>query len=315
MDSKYLYQMTSNFAFALPNGSPTFVTAAESNLQGVPPYIDLSQTLGNFGESVSVRVSGTDGPVAVLVHGNSSSVRCWDKQFESKLSSCFKLVAVDLPGHGLSGVSKDPKQSYSLPGMAEYLIKLLAAIEIKEAVYVGWSLGGHILLEALDRLPQPLGVMLVGCPPTNDALEGFMHIPSAAMQSSPTEKDLSSHLLSLVTCVEGRAEFEQDFARTDPLFRPHLFASIKQGNFKDEVSIARESSTSIAIVHGGLDPNVDLTYLQKLSIPQLWRQGVQVVPQALHAVQYDAPDLFNSILADFVSEMYFLAETQSKGPL
>jgi hypothetical protein len=53
----------------------------------------------------------------VLIHGNSSSSRAFSRQLDGPMGKRFRLVAVDLPGHGASDDAKDPG-AYSLPGHA-----------------------------------------------------------------------------------------------------------------------------------------------------------------------------------------------------
>jgi pimeloyl-ACP methyl ester carboxylesterase len=44
----------------------------------------------------------------VLIHGNSSSSRAFSRQLDGPMGKRFRLVAVDLPGHGASDDAKDP---------------------------------------------------------------------------------------------------------------------------------------------------------------------------------------------------------------
>ena len=65
--------------------------------------------------AIAFRNSGGKGPAAVLIHGNSSSSRVFSRQLDGPLGERFRLVAVDLPGHGASDDAKD-RSAYSLPG-------------------------------------------------------------------------------------------------------------------------------------------------------------------------------------------------------
>ncbi len=90
-----------------------------------------------------VQTSG-QGPVMLLVHGAGASTHSWRRLFPL-LAHDFTVVAVDLPGHGLSSRPASAA-AMSLGGMASSLADLLRALEIKPAVAVGHSAGAAILV-------------------------------------------------------------------------------------------------------------------------------------------------------------------------
>lgn len=87
------------------------------------------------------------GPTLVLLHGWGLNVRVWDG-LAAALSDRFRLVAVDLPGHGRSAWL--PERA-SLEQQAEQVQEALAAIAAEhpaaEHSLLGWSLGGQIALQ------------------------------------------------------------------------------------------------------------------------------------------------------------------------
>ena len=87
------------------------------------------------------------GRAVIFVHGNSSSARTWLPVLEGAFGQRFRCLALDLPGHGQSGPAKD-QADYSLPGYAAVLVDFAGALGVADPVVVGWSLGGHIALEA-----------------------------------------------------------------------------------------------------------------------------------------------------------------------
>ncbi|RQH26002.1 alpha/beta hydrolase, partial [Okeania hirsuta] len=99
-----------------------------------------------------------------LVHGNSSSGRSYLHQLQGELGETYRLIAMDLPGHGLSDVAANPEITYTLPGYADTVVEVAKALDASNAIFVGWSLGGHILLEASDRLTDAQGIVIFGTP-------------------------------------------------------------------------------------------------------------------------------------------------------
>ena len=92
-----------------------------------------------------------------------------------------------------------------------------------------------------------------------------------------------------------------DFRNTDGNARGYLGASVRAGNFADEVEIVRNLKIPLAIVHGREEQIVDLGYLQRLPAPTLWRGEVQVIDGAGHAAQWEKADAFNKLLDEFAS--------------
>jgi pimeloyl-[acyl-carrier protein] methyl ester esterase len=85
----------------------------------------------------------------VLFHGWGASGRVWQKQveyFQDRVTVLTPTVPV-----------------WEVGWFSDYLPKLA----LEECLLVGWSLGGMLLLEALNRLPDPppLGLVLVGVAP------------------------------------------------------------------------------------------------------------------------------------------------------
>ena len=65
--------------------------------------------------AIAVHHSAGRGPAVALIHGNSSSSRAFARQVDGPLGQRFRLVAIDLPGHGASDDAKDG--AYSLKVM------------------------------------------------------------------------------------------------------------------------------------------------------------------------------------------------------
>jgi pimeloyl-ACP methyl ester carboxylesterase len=98
--------------------------------------------LGQTGQRVRVLAHGS-GPPLVLLHGVSLSAAAWAPLFRA-LPGC-RLLAVDLPGHGLS----DPT-AYRRGHVREQACQLIDdtfdALELDQAPVVGHSLGGMLAL-------------------------------------------------------------------------------------------------------------------------------------------------------------------------
>ena len=86
-------------------------------------------------------------PVTVFVHGAAFDHTVWKLQARYFAWHGGSVLAVDLPGHGLS--QGQPRGS--IPEMADWLVALLDAAEVGQANLVGHSMGALVALEAAAR--------------------------------------------------------------------------------------------------------------------------------------------------------------------
>jgi pimeloyl-ACP methyl ester carboxylesterase len=251
---------------------------------------------------------GQDRPV-IFVHGNSSSSRTWDGIMTGPFGRRFHCLAFDLPGHGASAKAASP-EDYSLPGYAQALTGFARATEATDAVIVGWSLGGHIALEAAPGLPTAAGYVIFGTPPVGSAAqmaEAFLPNPAMNVGFAALVSPEEARTFAASFTASGSAlpldDFVADVLRTDGDARAGLFASILEGRFADQVAIAGSLRPPLAILHGEGEQLVSLDYLQKLTIPTLWRGAVQVTPGAGHALHQESPEAFSAQLEAFIADL------------
>lgn len=88
-----------------------------------------------------------EGPSLVLVHGWMMSGRFWDRQVEA-LAPDHRVLVPDLRG---CGASEGRMGTHNVPQYADDLLRLLEHESIENATVVGWSMGGGITMEALQR--------------------------------------------------------------------------------------------------------------------------------------------------------------------
>lgn len=259
---------------------------------------------------IAVHDTGGDGPPVLLVHGNSSSSRIWRKTMEGPLGRRLRLVAFDLPGHG---ASPDPAESeraaaYSLPSYAGLIDGVVRALGLDRPVIVGWSLGGHAVLEAVPALPDAAGFMIFGTPPlpyppAADFGGAFLKI-GLGFQKDWAPGQAEEYVADFVVPGTAVPAFVlEDALRTDGNAREMAAVSIGTVGYRDEVALTRAMTQPLAILHGAREEIVNGAYIDALapSMPTLWERKVQVIDGAGHALQWEQPERFDERLGAFVA--------------
>jgi non-heme chloroperoxidase len=76
---------------------------------------------------------------------------CWSKQFEGPLADKFRLVAMDIRGHGQSEAPLDV-ESYTTGDLwADDIKNVIEALKLERSVLVGWSYAGLIISDYIRK--------------------------------------------------------------------------------------------------------------------------------------------------------------------
>lgn len=114
----------------------------------------------------------------VLIHGAANDCDVWQKIARGLSGAGHAVLVPDLPGHGLS--RGEPLRS--IEALADWIIALLDAAGVDNAVLAGHSMGSLIALEAAARHPQRVSrLVLLGSSTPMPVSEALL----SAAQSSP----------------------------------------------------------------------------------------------------------------------------------
>jgi pimeloyl-ACP methyl ester carboxylesterase len=99
-----------------------------------------------------------DAPVLILVHGTGGSLHVWDG-WVAPLSKRYRIIAFDLPGHGLTGPASD--RDYSIEGTTRLIGALATALGVERFALAGHSMGGMVTWWAAGQALQHRVVALI----------------------------------------------------------------------------------------------------------------------------------------------------------
>jgi 3-oxoadipate enol-lactonase len=110
-------------------------------------------------------VQGVDGaPTVVFLHGATLDHHAWDAQVEV-LSEQYRIVTVDLRGHGLSTMAG----RFTFDAAVADVMALLHTLRATPLALVGLSLGGNIAQEIVYRAPELVDALVVADSTCNTA--------------------------------------------------------------------------------------------------------------------------------------------------
>ena len=102
------------------------------------------------GVPIHYSVQGKGEPALVFIHCWACNRHFWDNQV-AEFSKTYRVVTIDLPGHGESGQGR---KSYSVESYGDDVKTVVTKLNLKRVVLVGSSMGGPIALEATRRMPD-----------------------------------------------------------------------------------------------------------------------------------------------------------------
>jgi pimeloyl-ACP methyl ester carboxylesterase len=99
----------------------------------------------------------------VFVHGAGGSSSIWFKQIRA-FQKEFNVLLLDLRGHGDSQniIQKAFKQKYTFQAIAEDVLEVIDHLKIKNAHFVGISLGTIVIRQLAEMHPERVKSMILG---------------------------------------------------------------------------------------------------------------------------------------------------------
>ena len=234
------------------------------------------------------------GPAIIFVHGWTCDESSWQGQVPA-FSQRYRVITLDLPGHGKSDMPKDGRFSMALFARAVEAVRSEARVE--RAVFVGHSMGTPVIrqyatmfparvagLVLVDGLVQVAGGAAGFTPPPMIGAEGLKARENMVrgMFGPATTPPLRDHILKMMMGTKEAtaagamsATWDQSWVRNDPITVPVL------GVYAARPLASREAITRIF-------PKVEYHELAG----------------SAHFLMMEKPDEFNQLLTTFLRKIY-----------
>jgi pimeloyl-ACP methyl ester carboxylesterase len=192
------------------------------------------------------------GKCLVLLHGFLESLNIWNA-FAGELSGEFKILTIDLPGHGST---EQFGEVHTMELMADTVKAVLEQLKIQECVMIGHSMGGYVTLEFASKYPE--------------YLKGIGLFHSSVFADSSEARQNRERTIELVK--NDRHGFIQSFI-------PDLFAQSNRTKYSVEIEgLKKEASkvsksTIIAVLAGMKERKDHQRTISIIDVPVLFIMG------------------------------------------
>ncbi|MBU2493110.1 MAG: alpha/beta hydrolase [Bacteroidetes bacterium] len=120
------------------------------------------------GVDITYSVKGESDIALVFVHGWSCDKSYWKNQV-NEFTNDFKVVTVDLAGHGSSGIGRE---NYSINLFGEDVASVINFLELDKVILIGHSMGGAVIFETYEIAPLSI-IALIGIDTYQNISEKF----------------------------------------------------------------------------------------------------------------------------------------------
>lgn len=236
-----------------------------------------------------------EGECIVLIHGYLESSEVWGR-FADMLAETYLIIAVDLPGNGLSSVYT---QKHTMCFHAGAVLKVVNNEGIKKFSLIGHSLGGYVTLSLVDNHP--------------DRLKSYVMLHSHPY--ADTEEVIETRLREIRVVKAGRkVVYEMNV--------PKMFADDKLEIFSEDIERLKEIARGhtadgiIAVLKGMIQRKTRADAMFKSKLPMLYILGLKdnyipyehILAEILMPVSGEIVTLENSGHMGFLEETELLAD-------
>src|SRR5712691_3175407 len=253
---------------------------------------------------IAYRMLG-EGPPVVLLHPFPANHEFWLPVAEA-LSTRYRLILLDMRGHGDSGVGDGPA---TMEKHAADIARVMDDAEIGRAPLVGVSIGGYALFEFWRR-HHGRAATLVLCntkapADSGDARAGRLQAANDVIDrgTEPFFQSMVPRLLGKNTC-EARPDLVEGALRMMRKMSPEDVAQVQRGMAArpDSVDTLKTINVPTQIVTGDED------ILTGVNEAELMRQHIsgsqlRVIPKAGHYSPWERSDEAGKLLRQFLERL------------
>jgi non-heme chloroperoxidase len=272
--------------------------------------MQIHDVTGGAGLRLHVREWGKDtAPSILFIHGWSQNHLCWRNQYESQLAKDFRLVALDLRGHGMSDAPAGTEHYAEAQRWADDIAAVIDQLDLGRPVLVGWSYGGFVICDYLRAYgaTHVAGVNFVGAAVTlNTAAFGTLIGPGFLDNIvGATADDLPTNIDSIRSFVRACtfSQLSADVLETAIGWNMAVPAKIRGALVAREINSddVLAALTVPILMSQGEEDQIILPAMGRHILSMCSGAIASWYPATGHAPFLESPNRFNTELAQFVN--------------
>ncbi len=246
--------------------------------------------------SIYYEVHG-EGPTAVVfAHGAEGNTLSWFQQVPF-FAKRFRVITYDLRGWGRSDCHPD---ALHVSHFADDLRAVLDAEGIRRAALVGHSLGGWTCLRTAIEYPERVASVVLSATAGGLITPSLLHTMAASAVRVARGEELWKQLLSPAVAERdpGKAFLFDQIFRLNPPMDPGRVSEVTEARVHPEELTGYTVPTLVLIPGYDVWNNRDQLREAVAAIPG--GKTVDLLDIGV-ASYFEAPDLFNKLVSDFIS--------------
>ncbi len=261
-----------------------------------PAHAGQGRAASADGVAIAYEAHGAGTPALVFVHGWSCDRTYWKGQLEP-LGQRYRVVAIDLAGHGESGTNR---QAWTIAAFGADVAAVVEKLGLERVILVGHSMGGDVIVEAARRLRGRVAGLVwvdvyrkLDAPPTAERIEAFV----APFRADFTERT-RAFVRSMFPATADKSLVEwiaADMSSAPKEIALAAMVSVFSNGREMPAALAELKLPTIAI-----NPDHPPTDFESLK-----RHGVEVVlmPGVGHFPMMEDPERFNRVLGSVIEKL------------
>lgn len=270
-------------------------------------------TIDGFTTLIEQRNEPADTTI-ILIHGFGGATTNWHETIPALADAGYRVVALDLPGFGLSDKRFDI--DYTHPAHADFVAAVMDDLAIEQAVIVGHSMGGSIAAHFAQRHPKKVaGLVFVDGGAFQLQGEGRSTGLAGVLRFPPARRIAQQIILRTTTFDSYYERFQTAYADPD-LLTPALYAAnmnglriadwelallgvIRDGTNNGLPEPLATADTPTHLIWGEADTWIRLRVGERWAA-ELDGASLVTIPDAGHLPMMETPAAFNTVLLDFL---------------
>jgi len=252
------------------------------------PFLNIDGI--NYHYSAVQPENGEPKQAVVFVHGAGGSHARWGMQVRH-LGRDYLAMAVDLPGHGLSGGSA----SDSIAGYREFILSFADRLLGFPFFLAGHSMGGAVALDFALNYPDRLaGLILLG----TGARLRVQPATLEAFRNGKPPGNMSSFLYKPGTPENVLKAAEDEVEKTDPAV---YYADFQACDKFDVIQRLGEISVPTLVLTGDKDLMTPVKYGRFLA-DNITGANFEIIENSGHMLMLEQPGAVNTQLDTFINQ-------------